>query len=95
MTSNQLPPSQAHSIRDRIAPTLAYLGRLRDRMVDVGFPPQDPLYLLTCEARNGLHGLFVEAHYAGCTSGVGRGGALDTDSPVASVDDFWINYRLT
>jgi len=82
MTSSSLTPSQAHSIRDRIAPTLAYLARLRDRMGAVGFPPQDPLLDLAVEAHRGLQGLFVEAHYAGCTSGVGRGGVAGTEPPV-------------
>jgi len=38
----------------------------------LGFPPQDPLWRAAVQARHALQGLHVAAHYASCTSGVGR-----------------------
>ena len=53
------------AVKDRIAPMLAYLHRLKAR---IDFLPDDPLYVLVTDARESLHSLWVELS----CSGVGR-----------------------
>ena len=48
---------------------LRYLNRLKKRMQDWGFPPDDPLWLFVCHAENAMHELHVDVYYrsvAGC-----------------------------
>jgi hypothetical protein len=48
---------------------LVYLNRLKKRMQDWGFPPDDPLWLFVCRAENAMHELHVDVYYrsvAGC-----------------------------
>jgi hypothetical protein len=63
---------QAETIKDRIAPMLAYLHRLRDRMDERGFLPTDPVYVSVAAALDSVHDLWVKTHYLSCGSGVGR-----------------------
>jgi hypothetical protein len=68
MKAFDLTKEQAEAIKDRVAPMLAYLHRLKAR----DFLPNDPLYLLVVGARESLHSLWVETHYLPCGQGVGR-----------------------
>ena len=72
MDSGDLRPDQSARLRDAVRPPLAWLGRLRKRMDELGFPPQDPLYQSVLRAHNAMQELHVRAHYGACTSGVGR-----------------------
>jgi hypothetical protein len=65
MKASDLTTEQAKAIKDRIAPMLAYLHRLK---AWIDFLPNDPLYVLVTEARESLHSLWVELS----CSGVGR-----------------------
>jgi len=47
------------------------MGKLRQRMEALGFPPDDRLYRSVCRTFDALHELHVLAHYRSCTSGVG------------------------
>ena len=71
MKASDLTTEQAGAIKDRIAPMLAYLHRLKARMDERDFLANDPLYVLVTDARESLHSLWVESHYLSC-SGVGR-----------------------
>ena len=68
MKASDLTTEQAKAIKDRIAPMLAYLHRLKARMDERDFLPNDPLYILVANARESLHSLSVELS----CSGVGR-----------------------
>jgi hypothetical protein len=70
--SSNVTHEQARIINDRVAESLAYVGKLRKRMERRGFPHRDPLYLATCEACDALQHLFMTTHYLSCESGVGR-----------------------
>jgi hypothetical protein len=62
---------QAARLSRAIARQLSYLIRLRSRMEQLGFRPDDHLYCLTCDAIESTHRLRVAAHYLSCESGVG------------------------
>jgi hypothetical protein len=70
--SGCITTDQANRLREQVARKLRFLNRLVDRMTRLKFPPADPLYRAALNARHALQGLHVEAHYASCTSGVGR-----------------------
>ena len=72
MTSDDLTTEQARRIGAVVGRQLRYLGRLRERMNVMGFPPTDPLFVSVTEAYHAVHGLNVRLHYLGCASGVGR-----------------------
>jgi hypothetical protein len=59
-------------VRTALFPSINYLHRLRERMEKAGFPPDDKLFALVSKAYDAVHALFVELHYLGCESGVGR-----------------------
>lgn len=73
MHSNELTHEQAARIRAALAPSVRYLGKLKDRMDQVGFLPHDPLYELVKDAYNAVHHLSMDLHYRSCKSGVYRG----------------------
>jgi len=56
---------------DRLRPTVDYLSRLQKRMDKRGFPDDDCLLLLVCDAQKALQSLCMEIHYLSC-DGVGR-----------------------
>jgi hypothetical protein len=72
MKASDLTTEQAEAIKDRIAPMLAYLHRLKARMDERDYLPNDPLYVLVAGARESLRSLWVETHYLSCGHGVGR-----------------------
>lgn len=41
-------------------------------MEHVGFPPNDPLYILVKQSYDSLHHLSVTMHYRSCSGGVGE-----------------------
>jgi hypothetical protein len=45
---------------------LGYLNRLKKRMVQKGFPPDDELLALVCQAENAMHQLHIGTHYLAC-----------------------------
>jgi hypothetical protein len=63
---------QVAAMKETVRRKLRLLGRVRERMNHLGFPPCDPLYVATTTAWNAMHALHVELHYMGCTSGVYR-----------------------
>jgi len=88
MDSSNLTRSQAKKVNAAIFPKLNYLDRLRKRMQKVGFPHDDPLWVLVEKAYYAMQRLYMETHYLSC-NGVGRlpreeggpadGGAVPSD----------------
>jgi hypothetical protein len=70
MDGKQLETGQATRIYQALWPALNYLFRLRTRMEEVGFRPDDPLYLLVAKAYDAMHHLRTLIQY---TAGRGRG----------------------
>ena len=71
MDRSDVKKSQAKTISTALFPHMNYLFRLRKRMEEVGFPHNDKLYLLVCNAYDAMHRLSVEIHYLSC-DGVGN-----------------------
>ena len=72
MDHRDVQPWQAAKIGERIGPMLRYLGKLRTRMEQVGFAPDDKLYRCVSDAYRAMHGLSVTLHYLTCEHGVGE-----------------------
>ena len=72
MDSNNIRKDQAAALCRGVHPGLRYLARLRSRMEQAGFLPDDPLLRLVNQAYDAVHKLSVHAHYLSCKSGVGR-----------------------
>lgn len=72
MDSRDLSIEQVKRLHDLVGRQLRFLNRLCERMDQLQFPPDDPLYRAALTARHATQGLFVESHYASCTSGVGQ-----------------------
>ena len=72
MDSSQIKPEQAMRLCASLRGSMAYLLKLRQRMEELGFPPDDPLYRATTHAQQAIQDLHVRAHYCSCTSGVGK-----------------------
>ena len=72
MNSQQLTRQQAETIFRALQPKLGYLSKLRRRMEQTGFPPDDKLFRLTVAAQDALQSLYIETHYLSCHGGVGR-----------------------
>jgi hypothetical protein len=54
MDSSDLTPEMAEKIRDALAPQLAYLRKLTERMRRRGWPFHDDLFIATSNARNSV-----------------------------------------
>ncbi|MFO0788785.1 MAG: hypothetical protein U0805_04960 [Pirellulales bacterium] len=72
MNSDDLTREQAERLKATLLPTLRYLDRLKRRMVNRGFPSNDPLLCDVCGAYEAIQGLRVRLHYLSCDGGVGR-----------------------
>jgi hypothetical protein len=72
MQSDDLTKEQARALKNKIRPTLDYLGRLKRRMVRRGFLNDDPLLTAVVKAEDAMHALHVEIHYLSCGDKVGR-----------------------
>lgn len=69
----ELTTKQATQINERIWPTLGYLYRMRERMIKLRVPHDDPLYVKVEDAYCAMHKLCIDLHYQSCESGVWRG----------------------
>jgi hypothetical protein len=72
METRTISPAAADALMRQVLPHLNWLGRVRRRMEQQGFPPDDELYRACSRAWDAMQELHVRAHYASCTSGVGR-----------------------
>src|SRR5258707_7917618 len=85
MRREDVSREQAEAIKEKIAPMLGYLNRLKRRMNAV-FARDDSLFAEVIDAADALHKLNVSIHYLSCgKSGAGSGGYPApvgfTDSP--------------
>jgi hypothetical protein len=83
MQRKSIKRGQAQVINKALFPGLNYLCRLRNRMVKVGFLPDDPLFLLVSKAYDAVYRLHMETHYLSC-NGVWRKSADEDDAGTAS-----------
>jgi hypothetical protein len=60
MNSREITRRQAQAVKAQIEPMRDYLHRLRVRMANRGFPPDDPLYLLVTGAQQSIGALFMD-----------------------------------
>jgi hypothetical protein len=67
-----LTKEQAAAVHERLWRTAGYLGRLRERMTQVGFLMTDPMYQAVLNAAHAMQGLCVHLHYASCEGGTGQ-----------------------
>lgn len=72
MRSEDLRPWQAARVSHVLRQTVAYLARLKRRMEQRGFPPDDRLFQLVSQAHSVMQDLTMELHYLACRSGAGR-----------------------
>ena len=73
-----ITPEEASRIGASIKPSLNYLSRLRERMVEIGFLPDDLAFRAVVKAHDAVGWLFMAMHYAGCG---GVGGARMGEGP--------------
>ena len=74
MRREDLTREQAEAIKEKIAPMLGYLNRLKRRMNEV-FARDDSLFAEVIDAADALHKLNVSTHYLSCgKTGAGSGG---------------------
>jgi hypothetical protein len=66
MRSDDLTRDQARALKNKLQPMLGYLNRLKKRMTYRGFPPDDELLRLVCQAETAMHQLHVATHYLAC-----------------------------
>jgi hypothetical protein len=66
MDSSRLTSDQLDARSGKVAPILAYLNALQERMERTGFPPDDELYLLVKQANDAVHRLRIDLHYRSC-----------------------------
>ena len=60
MDSSQVTRRQAQAIKTRVEDMRDYLYRLRTRMRNRGFPPEDPLYILVVQAQQSIGELYMD-----------------------------------
>jgi hypothetical protein len=60
MDSSQLTRRQAQAVKKRVDEMRDYLYRLRLRMSNRGFPPDDPLYVLVVQAQQSIGELYMD-----------------------------------
>jgi hypothetical protein len=72
MNGESLKRWQLERIQKALQPNLNYLHRLRKRMDDTGFVPDDRLYRHVSEAYDKTYALLVELHYLIVGHGMGR-----------------------
>jgi hypothetical protein len=72
MQADDLTREQAAALKNKLPPMLAYVGKLKRRMVQRGFLNEDPLLAAVVKAENELHALHCQVHYLSCGDVVGR-----------------------
>lgn len=70
--SRTMTKAEADTIARGLFPGANYLVRLRGRMVQAGFSPQDPIFKLVEKAQEAMQDLCMAVHYETCENGVGR-----------------------
>ena len=81
MTQNDVKRSQAEKIYNALFPPTNYLVRLRRRMNELAFPPDDPLFVLVCTAYEALNRLRNHAHTLSCAAAYGPPRPKEDDPP--------------
>jgi hypothetical protein len=69
MDSAALTLAQCKKIGERFIPTTAYLLKLQNRMLETGFPRDDPLYRKVTDALEAMRALAMDLHRREYTKG--------------------------
>jgi hypothetical protein len=77
MSSDELTRTQVKVIAEALFPGVNYLVRLRNRMVKAGFPDDDKLFQLVCEAYEASWALRLEVLAMAAHGAGGRRGLID------------------
>lgn len=72
MTSCDLARDQAPRVRDALGPMRVSLHRVRKRMGQLGFDPNDRLFQLVQRSDEDLQAFWIELHNLSCGTGMGR-----------------------
>ena len=72
----QITADQARELREQLTKHQRYFRRLRVRLEQLGYAGTDPLLHAAVKAEHAVQDLSVTAHYASCTSGVGRASGM-------------------
>lgn len=65
MDSADLTPEQLSQVFAKLAPIAQYMAKLKARMVEQGFPPDDELMQLVTKAHEQAHAAAVKVHELG------------------------------
>jgi hypothetical protein len=72
MQADDLTREQARALKNKLQPMLAYLCKLKRRMLQRGFLSDDSLLDPVVQAENAVHALHVQVHYLSCGDVVRR-----------------------
>src|SRR5262249_10248173 len=72
MGHSDLTREQLDRLHATLFPAVNLLNQLERRMTRLGFLADDPLYLAVVKAQSAAQELYIQVHYLGCSSGVGR-----------------------
>ncbi len=72
MNSADLSQEQARELHAALFPHLNFLARLKNRLEELRFPADDPLWIAATDAYNATWKLSQEAHHLAVRMGSGR-----------------------
>jgi hypothetical protein len=72
MNQHDLTKDQLIRLHQLLYRSANLLNRLERRMCRLGFPANDPLYVLIVNTQSAIENLYIHVHYLSCSSGVGR-----------------------
>jgi len=65
MNSADLTPEQINQVFAQLAPIAHYLARVKARMIEKDFPPDDELFQMVEKAHAGAHAVAMKVHELG------------------------------
>jgi hypothetical protein len=72
MDESDISPEQAKEMHERVMEMVGYLGALRRRMDERGFPPHGRFREVVEQAYDRVHGLAMFLHYLSCPGPIGK-----------------------
>ena len=86
MGHSDLTREQLERLHQTLFPAVNLLNQLERRMTRLGFLADDPLYVAIVKAQTAAQELYIQVHYLGCSSGVGRPRPVGRDRGARSAD---------
>ena len=81
--NHSIHPVPPGALQTKVTPTLRWLNRLRDRLIQVGYVDGDPLAAEVQRAAHAMQALRMAIHYADVPHGVGQPQGGEQVSPVS------------